>query len=324
MHAQQCRADRSLRAVNVPLLVEVTMTPALLLLLALQISDPVERRIQVAPAETLHVSISGDGDPVVIVPGLLGAGFGFRKVAPLLGEAGYRTHVFDLLGTGNSARPRDADYSLNAQADRIAAALDSLRVGGAIVIAHAIGGSVAMRLAVRRPDLVGGLVLVEAGPAESSTSPGLRRALGLSPLIRLLGAGRIRDRIRDQMVEASGSPEWVDSVAIEGYTADSSRDLGAVLRTLKAMADAREQGSLAADLPAISSPVLLLLGGTDHAGAPPAAEIEVMARALPLFAADTLAGVGHFPHEEAPESVRDAVLRVHRVSLVAAPARPAG
>jgi pimeloyl-ACP methyl ester carboxylesterase len=300
------------------------MTSTLLLLLALQQPDPVVQRIAVSPAETLHVTISGEGRPVVVVPGLLGAGFGFRTVAPLLGEAGFRAHVIDLLGTGRSAYPREADYSLTAQADRIAAALDSLRVAHAIVIAHAIGGSVAMRLAIRRPDLVRGIVLVEAGPAESATTPSLRRVLKLSPLVGLLGGGRVRARIRDQMVEASGDPDWVDSSAIEGYTASSSRDLGATLRTLQAMADARESGSLAAELPSILAPVLLLVGGSPHPGALPAAEVDTMVRALPAFAVDTLAGVGHFPHEEVPESVRDAVVRVDRVTLAAIPVRPAG
>lgn len=300
------------------------MTPTLLLLFALQLPDPIGQRIAVSPAETLHVSVSGEGEPVVVIPGLLGAGFGFRKVAPLLDQAGFRTHVFDLLGTGRSGRPRHVDYSLNAQADRIAAALDSLHVTQAIFVAHAIGGSVALRVAVRRPDLVRGLLLVEAGPAESATSPGLRRALKLSPLIRLMGAGSMRGRIRDQMIEASGDPRWVDSSAVDGYTADSSHDLGATLRTLKAIADADETGRLADELPSIVAPVLLLVGEVPHAGAPPSSEIDLMTRALPAFAADTIAGVGHFPHEESPGAVLSAVDRLRRITRVASPDRSTG
>lgn len=292
------------------------MTPLVLFLLTIHApADSTHRLVAVAPAETLHIVVSGEGQPVVLVPGLLGAGYGFRKVVPLLNEAGFRTYVIDLLGTGESAYPRDADYSLDAQADRIAAASDSLGVTRAIFIAHAIGGSVTMRLATRRPDLVAGLVLVEAGAAESATSPGLRRALKLRPLIRLLGVGSLRGRIRDQLRDASGDPAWVDGAVVHGYTAGAQRDLGATLRALEAMSKATERSSLAANLPSIQAPVLLLLGGVPHAGAPPVSEIELMARSLPSFAADTLAGIGHFPHEENPQAVTDAVLRLHRAAL---------
>src|SRR6266513_2652236 len=110
--------------------------------------------VPVAPAESLSVEITGRGDPVVLIPGLFGSAFGCRKVVPLLVGAGYRTIVIEPLGVGASGRPEKANYSLTAQADRIAAALDSLRVRNALVLAHSIGGSEAFRLAYRRPDLV--------------------------------------------------------------------------------------------------------------------------------------------------------------------------
>src|SRR5205809_4094456 len=109
--------------------------------------------VPVAPAESLSVEATGRGDPVVLIPGLFGSAFGFRKLVPLLAQAGYRAIVIEPLGIGSSARPEKANYSLTAQADRIAAVLDSLGVRGALLIAHSIGGSEAFRPAYRRPDL---------------------------------------------------------------------------------------------------------------------------------------------------------------------------
>src|SRR5438876_10457828 len=133
--------------------------------------------VPVAPAESLSVEATGRGDPVVLIPGLFGSAFGFRKLVPLLVDAGYRAIVIEPLGIGSSARPEKANYSLTAQADRIAAVLDSLHVRAALLIAHSIGGSEAFRLAYRRPGLVRGLLSLEGGPAETGTPAALQRAL---------------------------------------------------------------------------------------------------------------------------------------------------
>jgi len=92
--------------------------------------------IALAPAESVWVTVEGAGDPVVLIPGLFGSAFGYRRVLRWLVDAGYRTFVIAPLGIGSSARPEHADYSLTAQADRVAVALDRLGVGNAIVVAH--------------------------------------------------------------------------------------------------------------------------------------------------------------------------------------------
>ena len=80
--------------------------------------------IPVAPRESLQVTVAGAGEPVVLLPGLFGSAFGYRTLIPQLTAAGYRAIVIEPLGIGGSARPERADYSLTAQADRIARALD--------------------------------------------------------------------------------------------------------------------------------------------------------------------------------------------------------
>src|SRR5256885_5868151 len=91
--------------------------------------------IALAPAESVWVTVEGVGDPVVLIPGLFGSAFGYRSVLPRLVEAGYRTIVIEPLGIGTSAPPEHPDHSLTAPADRVAAALDPLGVGGAVVVA---------------------------------------------------------------------------------------------------------------------------------------------------------------------------------------------
>src|SRR5437762_8249103 len=184
-----------------------------------------------SPAESLEVTVTGTGDPVVLVPGLLGSAFGYRAVIPLLTAAGYRAIVVEPLGIGGSARPEHADYSLTAQADRIAAVLDRLSVRHAIVVAHSLGASMAFRVAYRRPDLVAGIVSLDGGPAEGAATRAFRRAMKLAPWIKLFGGVKlVRKKIRGQLIKASGDASWVSEQVVDGYTAAAAHDLDGTLR----------------------------------------------------------------------------------------------
>lgn len=285
--------------------------PLVPLLTILVVADTTRAfHVPVALAESVRVSAAGSGEPVVLLPGLFGSAYAYRDLVPLLDGAGYRAIVVEPLGVGRSARPAGADYSLAAQADRVAVVLDTLRLSAAVVVAHAVGVAVALRLAYRRPDLVRGVVALDGGPAESATTPGFRRALRLEPVLRLLGVGAIRGRIRRQLREASGNASWVTDEVVAGYTAAAAADLGATLGAYRAMARSAEPEALAPRLSEIRAPVLLLVGGVPHEGGPSPREVRLLAERLPVFAVDSLPGVGHFVHEEAPAAVVNAVAAV--------------
>ena len=264
-----------------------------------------------SPAESVEVTVAGSGEPVVLIPGLFGSAFGYRAVIPLLTDAGYRAIVVEPLGIGSSARPEHADYSLTAQADRIAAALDRLRVRHAVVVAHSLGASMAFRLAYRRPDLVAGIVSLDGGPAESATTRAFRRAMKLAPWIRLFGGVKlVRKKIRGQLISASGDASWVSERVVDGYTAGAAHDLDATLKAFLAMAERREPERLQPHLTEVRCPVRLLLGTATHEGGVSAAEVAVLAAALPVFVVDSVPGAGHFIYEEQPGVVLAAVRRV--------------
>jgi pimeloyl-ACP methyl ester carboxylesterase len=265
----------------------------------------------IAPAETLRVTEIGAGDPVVLIPGLFGSAFAFRALGPRLAAAGYRAVVVEPLGIGGSARPEHADYSLTAQADRVAAALERLGITRAVVVAHSIGASIAYRLAYRRPELVHAIVALEGGPAEAAATPSFRRAMQFAPWIKLFGGvGLVRHKIRAQLVRASGDSSWISDSVVSGYTAAAATDLDATLKAYVAMARAREPERLEPHLAAIRCPVLLLVGGAPHEAGPRASEIAVLAAGLGTFAVDTVPGAGHFLYEERPDAVVSAVDRV--------------
>jgi len=182
------------------------VTPWLFLAAAWSAEPPRDFRIAVARSESLHVVTAGHGERVVLIPGFLGGAFGFRKVVPLLEQAGYETIIIEPLGTGLSGRPEHADYSLAAQADRIAAAMDSLGIRQAWVVAHSVGGAMALRVAYRRPDLVRALVSLEGGPTERVTTPEFRRAAMFIPWIKWLGGIKTVRRIVAKTLRSSSGP----------------------------------------------------------------------------------------------------------------------
>ena len=276
-------------------------------------------QVVVAPGESLHVAVFGRGEPVVLIPGFFGSVFGFRKLIPLLEEAGYQPTVVEPLGTGFSGRPAHGDYSFIAQADQIAAVLDSLRIRNAPVIAHSVGGAMALRLAYRRPDLVRSLISLEGGPTERVATPEFKRAAKYIPWIKLLGGIKlIRKVVRRTLVRSSGDTAWITDGVVFGYTAGAARDLNGTLLSYLAMADSHERDRLEPHLRTIRCPVRLVIGGARHDGGVGPEEVVELARELPRFAVDSVPGAGHYLQEEQPE----AVLRIFE--RIAAPPHPGG
>ncbi|WP_297109089.1 alpha/beta hydrolase [uncultured Devosia sp.] len=86
-----------------------------------------------------------------------------------LGSGDWPIVLIDLPGRGRADdRPREIQYSTLADAADVADLLFALGIGRAIVLGQGHGGQVAMALAAQHPLLVGGTVLVDAGPVTDS------------------------------------------------------------------------------------------------------------------------------------------------------------
>jgi len=262
------------------------------------------RSVSVAPGEALQVTAAGAGTPVVLIPGLFGGAYGFRKLVPLLAARGHRVVVVEPLGVGTSARPERADYSLDAQAGRVAAVLDTLGLRETVLVAHSVGAAIALRIAYQRPDLVRRLVSLDGGPAERAATPGLRHAAEWAPWVKLMGGVKlVRSKIHAALVKASGDTTWVSDEVVEGYTEGAARDLDGTLKAFLRMAESREHQKLAPHLTDIHCPVRVILGGAPHPEALSPRELELLRTRLPQLVVDTIAGAGHHLHEEQPAAV---------------------
>lgn len=109
----------------------------------------------------LHCLEVGEGPGVLILHGLFGQARNWAAVAKGLADD-YRLVSVDLPNHGRS--PWTGDVSYPSVAAGVAGFMTGHELEGAAVVGHSMGGKVAMALALTRPDLVGGLVVVDIAP----------------------------------------------------------------------------------------------------------------------------------------------------------------
>jgi pimeloyl-ACP methyl ester carboxylesterase len=264
--------------------------------------------VVVAPGESLLVVVAGVGRPVVLVPGLFGSAYGFRHLLVRLLALGYRAIVIEPLAIGSSPRPERSDYSLTAQADRLASAIRQLDTGRVLVVGHAVSGSIAMRLALRHPELVRGVVSLDGGPLESAATRGFKRAMRYVPWVKWLGGmRRLRPRVRQDLIAASADSSWITDATVDAYTAGAANDLDGTLKAYLRMAEAREPEKLVPRLQDLQTPLRLVVGAVPHQGGISPEQITLLAGRVPRFGLDSIPGAGLYSFEEAPEAVVAAI-----------------
>ena len=124
--------------------------------------------------------------PFVLLPGLLLPQTMHRPLAQALAERGNRVITLDLLGHGESDRPRDMwRYSMPQFGAQAVAVLDHLEIEEAVVGGTSLGANVTLEAAVPAPDRMRGLV-VEMPVLDNAL---LGCALAFTPLLVRLTFG---------------------------------------------------------------------------------------------------------------------------------------
>jgi pimeloyl-ACP methyl ester carboxylesterase len=112
----------------------------------------------------------GSGDPIVLLPSGGHDYHDYDEIRELI-PGRFRSIGIDWPGHGRSPAGTAPPTELRL-AQIVEEVLDSLTPGGAVLVGNSVGGNVAARLAIRRPDLVKGLVIIDGGGFEGSILSG--------------------------------------------------------------------------------------------------------------------------------------------------------
>lgn len=127
----------------------------------------------------------GEGLPVVFIHGIPTSPALWRHVVPLVTQA--HCLAFEMVGYGESIPAgRERDISVGRQADYVAAWLAQLNITQAVFAGHDLGGGVAQLVAVRYPELCGGLFLTNSIGYDSWPIPSVKAMRAMAPLVRRL------------------------------------------------------------------------------------------------------------------------------------------
>ncbi len=128
---------------------------------------------------------SDEGPPAVFVHGIPTSPRLWRHVVPRVEG---RALAWEMVGYGASIREGwERDISVARQAEYLADWMREVGLeGGAVIVGHDLGGGVAQILAVRRPELVRGLVLTNAVCYDSWPIPSVEAMRAVAPLIERL------------------------------------------------------------------------------------------------------------------------------------------
>ncbi len=246
------------------------------------------------------------GPPMILIHGFASSTLVWSKVFLEFAAKGYRVIVPDLLGYGYSAKPRDFDYTIAAQARMVDRLLDKLGLAVAIIVGSSYGGAVAATIALDCPERVERLVLVGAVTNNEPTKYLLMRLFSspligdfLSPL--LLGSRRLLKRRMRQVYDRHS---WVlDDQRVEARhqplrTAATQR---AIIRTVRRWDADRIQR----EAHLITQPTILLWGDNDVEV--PLRHGEQLRDAIRDARLIVFRDCGHLPHEEVPQAFTEVV-----------------
>lgn len=231
---------------------------------------------------------------VVLLHGFADSSLSWLFFARVFRDADYRIIIPDLLGFGRSPRPLDADYGYDAQARRVLALLQALKIQKAHVVGNSMDGGIAARMALQAPDRIASLTLMDATGAHYKASDldrlvvmgsnplliekqqdfdalidfaTFRRPLLTQPVVAFLGERAMRDRVLHSRIFTSVLLEGLDFLML--------------------------------DLPDIKTPTLILWGKNDRILHPDNARL--FQRYIPGSQLKLFENVGHMPMVEIPE-----------------------
>ncbi len=239
------------------------------------------------------------GEPAVLLLHGLGAmGESWKLQFPPLKEAGMRPVAPDARGFGESSYP-GGELSIEVFARDMAELLEMLGVAPAHVVGISMGGTIALQLALDRPDLVRRLVLVNTF---ANLQP---KGVG----------GRLYFLVRMALTYTVGVPTQAKMVAKKLFPKPEQEQLRQDLisqivradpKAYRAALRALSRFDVVSRLPELHVPTLVITGSEDTTV--PLENQRVLAERIPGARHNTIRGAGHAVIADSPEAFNEALM----------------
>jgi pimeloyl-ACP methyl ester carboxylesterase len=253
----------------------------------------------------------GTGPPTVFIHGTPWSSFVWRQIAIAV-SAHRSVYIYDLPGFGASEKYAGQDVSLASQAQVLAELLDAWRLEAPAVVAHDIGGAIALRAALLGARRFGSLALLDPVALSPWGSPFYRLVRDHASVFEALPP-RIHAAVAEAYIRGALirelAPDVLDALVAPWRAPEGQ----AALYRQIAQGDERHTDEFRPHLGGLDARVLLLWGEEDPWI--PVQRATELADLLPRVELRTISGAGHLIQEDAP----GIVLR-HLLGFLSAPA----
>ena len=240
----------------------------------------------------------GSGPLVICVPSLGDLRGEYRFLAPRLAAAGYRVISMDVRGHGETS-PNWPDYSVGAIGSDMLALIRSLDSGPAALIGTSMAAGAAISAAAEAPELVSGLVLIDAFYRGSSK---WQEKLLFSTLFSRPWGPAMWLKYYQTLYPTRPPQDFgAYCQSLKANLAQSGR-MEALKEMLFASKEASEQR-----LASVKAPALVLMGSKDRDFKDPEGEAKLLASSL-RAPYTMIQDAGHYPHAEMPEVTASLVI----------------
>ena len=256
---------------------------------------PENLTIFTTPVGETTAGSSGETRRIAFLHGLFGQGKNFTTIAKGL-QPEFASLLVDLPNHGRSEWTERVDYE--QMADAVAAELrrDFAAEAPVHLVGHSMGGKVAMALALRHPDLVERLVVVDIAPVASTEMGEFRHLLGALATLSL-------DDLPSRTEADARLSELIPNRTTRGFLLQNLRsegdgwrwqaNLDLLLRDLPAVGGYAPEGG------PFDHPVLWVAGAESPYIQPE--HRPVMEELFPRAVLVTIKGAGHWVHSQKPQ-----------------------
>lgn len=242
----------------------------------------------------------GEGFPLLILHGLLGASGNWHSMSRNVFGPAYSTYAIDQRNHGRSPHVDAMSYPL--MAEDIARFMDDQALERAHLLGHSMGGKVAMTFALTYPDRVERLVVADIAPRAYPP-----HHTTIFDALSRLDVNALGSRAAIDEALAADIPSWpVRQFLLKNLAAESGggftwkMNLDALIRNYDALSAAVPESGI------FTGSALFIRGGaSDYVRD---ADEQDIYRLFPSAELLTVPGAGHWVHAEAPEAFGEAVM----------------